>query len=85
MPKFPRTPEEKLLKLTNSKVYDELRALDMTRLKVIFVRNMNWIEGETNQLLQDKDIETIKEIMASELIFKYTDDELKEMIKEEME
>lgn len=85
MPKRPRTPEEKLLRLRDSKVYKELLALDEPRLKSIFVRNIDWKEGETNQLLREKDIKAVKQIMASELIFKYTDDELKSMIKEEME
>ena len=85
MPKRPRTPEEKLLRLGDSMVYDELLSLDEPRLKSIFVRYIDWREGETNQLLREKDIKAVKQIMASELIFKYTDDELKSMIKEEME
>ncbi len=85
MNKRPITPEEKLLRLRDSKVYDDLLSLDEPRLKSIFVRNIDWIEGETNKLLREKDIKAVKQIMASELIFKYTDDELRNMIKEEME
>lgn len=85
MNKRPITPEEKLLRLRDSKVYDDLLSLDEPRLKSIFVRNIDQIEGETNKLLREKDIKAVKQIMASELIFKYTDDELRNMIKEEME
>lgn len=41
MNKRPITPEEKLLRLRDSKVYDDLLSLDEPRLKSIFVRNID--------------------------------------------